>query len=136
MVLDTRQQLMHSITQVFPDVSERKVNRIYRILKPKGKNSDAYKADGLIRLCCKFFDVEISKIKAKDQKQELADQRHMMMAAIYENLSRCSQEKLGEKFNRKRTAIIHAKNKVKNLCETDEDFRRTYQELNDYIFKN
>ena len=76
-----------------------------------------------------FFDVEIVRLKSKSRKREIVEARHMIMTAMYD-ISRISLEKVAHQFNKKdHTTVIHAKQKVRDFCDTDSLYKQRFHEF-------
>lgn len=85
--------------------------------------------------CCTFFDMAPEIFKKKErQNREITDCLHMSITMVHEN-SRLSLKAVGEIFGGKdHSSIINAKNNVKKLSDTDNDYKNTYNRLSQFIF--
>lgn len=82
----------------------------------------------LIEIGCLFLDVDIEQIKKRSRVREHCAPRQMLMAAL---TGRCySLRSIGEFFGgRDHTTVIHSRETVKDLCTTDSEYKRVYEEL-------
>jgi chromosomal replication initiator protein len=127
----SEKELFEQLSYSFPGIQEEQMNIIYSVLTSKKKSIDE-----IIDLSCEFFNYPKEIILGCSKKREVVDVRHMTIAAVVEHRLSGSLKFIGFKFNRDHSSIIHARDKVKDLCDTDEGFRRIYGELNEYILGN
>ena len=83
-----------------------------------------------------FFGVSKEYVVKRDRKRERIQIRQMSMYAccIFTNNS---LKEVGQHFGGyDHTTIIHAKNTINDLCDTDEDIKDTFANLKDFIIKS
>lgn len=76
-----------------------------------------------------IYRITPHKLWQKTRKEEIVDARYIAISIIYENYGNYhdmrgySLKKIGSFFNRHHTTVLHAFKQVKDLYETDENFR-------------
>ena len=93
---------------------------------------DTLTPENVLEKALLFFEVKKEEIIGRRRNQDLADQRHMTMAVIFHNC-RISLQKTGAMFNRDHTTVIHAREKVKDLCYADRSFRERFAQLTHFV---
>jgi len=82
------------------------------------------------------YQITPDKLWARTRKEEIVDARQTAMSLIYHNYGKggdlrgYSLKKIGSFFNRDHTTILHSIQKAKDLCDTDDNFRNKYNEIN------
>ena len=92
------------------------------------------KIEKVMQKGCEYFGIQIEELKDRKKTRPLSDARHMIMKIAVVRTSE-SKVAIGLKFNRDHSTIIHAEKVVNNLCKTDDNFRETFEELNEFIGK-
>lgn len=87
----------------------------------------------LIIAACGYLGVDEAIICGKKRDRDIADVRHMIMS--YLRLDRkFKYTHIGKVMCKDHTTVITAVKQVKNMCDTDAEFRHNYNEL--VIFLN
>ena len=81
--------------------------------------------DDLICYCELVLDIDKSELVSKTRKNEILETRQIFMD-ILERYTNGSQTFIGKLFNRDHATVIHAKKKVKNILDTEPEFRNRY----------
>lgn len=112
--------LTFMITQPMP-YNGPQVAAVYCNVRKEPLNDDA-KATKIIHLVSEYFRVNIDLVKGKTRKREIVEARQIAQSLILRFTS-LSLKKVGEKFsNRDHSTIIHSKQTVLDLCETDKQY--------------
>jgi chromosomal replication initiation ATPase DnaA len=91
---------------------------------PKLKNG----IDRFVMSACKEAGIEYSELMSKNRKKKIADLRHIIACELVTTYM-LTTEKAGQQLGIDHASIIHAKKKVKNLLETDFDFKQFYNRI-------
>ena len=87
----------------------------------------------LLVKACKFFGYTVEELGVKSNKREIVRPRQMVMAAMRKS-KKLGLKSIGDLLGGKdHTTVIHSKQKVQDMCDTDENYRRTYEKLTDYL---
>ena len=87
----------------------------------------------IIDQVCLYFNINREKIMSKRQFRKTTEPRQMAMTLISYNSS-LSLKDIGDLFGgRHHTTVVHSKNVVNNLIETDSKFKRAYKHLEKII---
>jgi len=101
-----------------------------KILKDiiKHKNPE-YSIAQIINIVSKYFNISEKAIKARTRKREVVTARHLAMF-FCQKLTNKSLSAIGAEFGgRDHSTVVHASKTVKNLNETDKDFRRSMEDI-------
>jgi chromosomal replication initiator protein len=80
-----------------------------------------------------YFNLPAWKITGKRGKQHISDARHMIISYIVKN-STLSLRGIGELFgDRDHSSVIHSRDTVKDLCDTDTEFKKRYNDFEKYM---
>jgi len=83
----------------------------------------------IITIVGQYFDISEKAIKAKTRKREVVQARHLAMY-YSKHLTNKSLSTIGQEFGgRDHSTVVHAAKTVKNLQETDKDFRRFMEDI-------
>jgi len=100
----------------------------YKIEKIKQKMIE----EEIIRLICKCSDVSkenlLDEQNFKSRKRELVIARQLHMAFVHLSLKK-SQKLSGGMYGKNHEVVIHAIKTIKNLVETDKNYRTQFSEL-------
>jgi chromosomal replication initiator protein len=81
------------------------------------------------KVICEHLDIPVDKLKAKTRKREVVQARQLSMFFAKE-FTNSSLKSIGGYFGgRDHSTVIHSCQAVRNLVDTDEDFRDTVDEL-------
>jgi len=86
----------------------------------------------IIDSACGFYNVKFSDIVGKCRKNEFKEVRHNIMAylAIKKDSLKITLVEIGKAFGqRDHTTIIHARNKIKDYCGYDNNFKNEFNEF-------
>lgn len=90
--------------------------------RPK-KERKTFIISDILTITCEYYSIPIEKISTKTSKREVVQARYVSMF-ISRELTKEALETIGEKIGGKDHAtVLHAIKTVKNLCETDTDYR-------------
>lgn len=85
--------------------------------------------DTIQKVVCEHMDVTVDKLKAKTRKREVVQARQLSMYFAKE-FTNNSLKAIGGYFGgRDHSTVIHSCQAVRNLVDTDEDFRETVEDL-------
>ncbi|MCB0501114.1 MAG: chromosomal replication initiator protein DnaA [Bacteroidetes bacterium] len=85
--------------------------------------------DTIQKVVCEHLEIPLDKLKAKTRKREVVQARQLSMFFAKE-FTNSSLKAIGGHFGgRDHSTVIHSCQAVKNLVDTDEDFRDTVEEL-------
>lgn len=94
----------------------------------KEKKSE-YTIAHVIEVISAYFDISEKAIKAKTRKRDVVQARHLAMY-YSKHLTKKSLATIGSEFGgRDHSTVVHASKTVKNLQETDKDFRRYMEDI-------
>ncbi len=82
----------------------------------------------IIEIVGTYFEISEKAIKAKTRKREVVQARHLAMYYA-KSYSKKSLSTIGSAFGRDHSTVVHACKTVKNLMETDKDFRRFMEDI-------
>ncbi len=89
----------------------------------------------LIKKVCNYYQLKQSSVKGKSRTKDLVHARHMAMYLLKADLD-MSYVEIGKWFsNRDHTSVMHAKDKIENLLDSNEDVLREYEELKSSLIK-
>ncbi len=87
----------------------------------------------VLEKACFYSAVRPAMITGKSRRREYVIVRQMLMAYLW-NRRNYSLKTIGGFFgNRDHTTVIYARQTVGNLCDTNEDYKRSYEKLTDYL---
>ena len=87
------------------------------------------KIDLITRTVCECFGIEKSDLSRPSRRREYVVPRQIAMALLSKHTN-LSTVKLGEMFGKRdHTTVIHSRKTVKNLCQTDEKYKETFDLL-------
>jgi chromosomal replication initiator protein len=85
--------------------------------------------DTIQKMVCEFFDVSYDKLLQKTRKREIVQARQITMY-LAKAFTKNSLKTIGEHFGgRDHTTVIHSCQTVKDLMDTDSNFRESVMEL-------
>lgn len=85
--------------------------------------------DTIQKMVCEFFDVPYDKLLQKTRKREIVQARQITMY-LAKAFTKNSLKTIGEHFGgRDHTTVIHSCQTVKDLMDTDSNFRESVMEL-------
>lgn len=78
---------------------------------------------------CDYFEVPVEKLKEPTRKRQFVQARQLSMYFAKE-FTKASLKSIGQQFGgRDHSTVIHSCQAVKNLVDTDEDFKDSVDEL-------
>ena len=90
---------------------------------------DRKKAEMIIRITSNYLGIHIELMKSKTRKREVVEARQMSMTMI-KSFTRLSLKAIGNEFGgRDHSTVIHAKQTVSDLYDTDMLFRGKYKAI-------
>ncbi len=90
--------------------------------------------DYIVTMICGRYKISTEKIKSKNRKRELVEARQIAMYLTSKHTS-LSLKSIGEYFNKRdHTTVIHSKNTVMDLRDTDEKYRVDLQNIEDSLY--
>jgi chromosomal replication initiator protein len=85
--------------------------------------------DSIQKMVCEYFDVSYDKLLAKTRKREIVQARQITMF-LAKSFTKNSLKTIGEHFGgRDHTTVIHSCQTVKDLMDTDNNFRESVVDL-------
>ena len=112
------------------DVSNITLELTRRVLKNliKERQPD-FTIEQIIQIISDYFKIAAKAIKAKTRKREVVQARHIAMF-FSKNLTKKSLSSIGAEFGgRDHSTVLHAMKTVKNLKETNKDFRNYVEDI-------
>ena len=87
----------------------------------------------LLNKACHFFGYTLEEISIQSRKRQIVQPRQMVMAAMWHS-KKLGLASIGELMGgRDHTTVIHAREAVKDLCETDFKYQQIYDGLVRYL---
>ncbi len=85
------------------------------------------------KVICDYFDIPYEKINSKTRKREIVQARQLAMY-FSKNFTKSSLAVIGNKCgNKDHATVLHACKTIKNLAETDKEFKNYIDELDNII---
>lgn len=85
------------------------------------------------KMVCDFFNIPVEKIQSKTRKREIVQARQLAMF-FSKNYTKSSLAAIGSKCgNKDHATVLHACKTVKNLAETDKNFKKYVDEIENLI---
>ncbi len=85
------------------------------------------------KVVCDYFNIPHDKINSKTRKREIVQARQLAMY-FSKNFTKTSLAAIGSKCgNKDHATVLHACKTIKNLTETDKEFRRYVEDLENII---
>lgn len=85
------------------------------------------------KMVCDYFEIPIDKIHQKTRKREIVQARQLAMF-FAKNYTKSSLAAIGSKCGKKDHAtVLHACKTIKNLSETDKNFKKAMDEIENLI---
>lgn len=94
-------------------------------LKPKIVR--VFTLDDILNIGSEFFRTSINVLKSKNRKRQFVEVRQMIMYSMF--YKGFKDGKVGEKFNRDRTTVMHSRNVVMSLCFSDQNYKARFNEF-------
>ncbi len=118
------------------EINEELINSI--IAKEKSLHPETkirLKPQKIINKVCDYYQVKPSVIKGKKRNKEFVKPRHLAMFLLKTELN-LSYVEIGRWFsNRDHTSVMHAKNKIEELIDEDENFKEEFQHIKQELVK-
>jgi chromosomal replication initiator protein len=92
-------------------------------------------ANNILLAVSKYFDIPVSFIQGKGRVASISKPRQLAMYFIKQKTD-LSKSAVGSLFGLKHCDVIYAIKTVGNLCETDKEYKKMFDELNKYINGN
>ena len=91
--------------------------------------------DDIMKGVADWFNLKISDLKSPKKNKKLASARQVAMY-LARKLTSASFPDIGEKMGgRDHSTVIYADNKIKKLIETDEEWKKTIQDIEDGLLQ-
>lgn len=88
------------------------------------------------KIVCEYFDVPIEKLKEKTRKRQFVQARQLSMY-LAKNYTKNSLKVIGKYFGgRDHSTVIHSCQSIKDLLDTDPDFKESVEEIQKKIQMN
>jgi chromosomal replication initiator protein len=85
------------------------------------------------KVVCDYFSIPVEKIQSKTRKREIVQARQLAMF-FSKNYTKSSLAAIGSKCgNRDHATVLHACKTVKNLADTDKNFKKYVDEIENII---
>ncbi len=99
------------------------------------QNKIKLKPQKVLKKICDHFEIKQNDLKGSARNKEIVYPRHLAMYLLKENLD-LSYVEIGKWFsNRDHTSVMHAKNKIEELLENDEEVIQDYNDLKAELIK-
>lgn len=98
------------------------------------KNMPFY-AKQILRLVSSVYDITPIQIMSKSRKRNIADARFICVERVYHygcqinGKDKFPARLVGGIFDMDRTAIYHCKQEIKNMCDTNEVYKASYDKI-------
>ena len=103
--------------------------------KPLEK-SDTVKAEIIRQICAEYLGIDVTVLAGKWRKREVVEMRQIGMAVTYTN-TRLTLKSIGGYYGgRDYSTVIHARNNISDLCETDKHFLLKVRTIQNIIEKH
>ena len=99
----------------------------YRLIREKKEGSGDL-LDVLEDVVQEMYGKPFSYFMMKDRRRPIVDVRHRALK-IYHEMSGKPVYRIAKQFGFNHTSLLYAFRNVQDLCETDEDYRREYEEM-------
>ncbi|MGM9662865.1 MAG: chromosomal replication initiator protein DnaA [Oscillospiraceae bacterium] len=109
------------------DLDENTVNRAFQDIL-KRSNEFIPTADSIISECCRYFNLEESVIRGKQQSANVVKARQVAMYLI-NHMTNLSLTDIGTEFGRDHTTVMHSRDKVAALIKKDPAFAEVVKEI-------
>lgn len=97
----------------------------YHPLEPKIVR--VFTLDDILNIGSEYFRTSENALKSKCRKRIYTEVRQMIMYAMF--YKGFKDGKVGEKFNRDRTTVMHSRNVVMSLCFSDKNYKTRFNEF-------
>lgn len=81
------------------------------------------------------YGYTLEKVKEKGRKQEVVTARMVCICALYFE-HKWTLKKVGEYFNRDHTTMVHSIQRIRNLIDTEPDFKEEIKSLSPKTIEN
>lgn len=81
------------------------------------------------KLICAYFGLDESEVKTKNRKRELVKVRQLCMYFQKLFIPNASLKTVGIYWNRDHSTIIHARQTVQDLCDTDKQYKADFDNI-------
>jgi chromosomal replication initiator protein len=88
--------------------------------------------EGIIQQVCKRFEVTVKQMESKNRKREIVEPRQIVFYLLW-RYSYSSLKTIGRYFNRDHTTVIHGRDTVQNLIDTDDVYRQEIQRFEETL---
>ena len=109
------------------DLDETTVNRVFQDIL-KRNNEFIPTADSIIAECCRYFHVDESVIRGKQQSAAIVKARQVAMYLI-NHMTNLTLTEIGVEFGRDHTTVMHSRDKVATLVKKDPAFAEVVKEI-------
>lgn len=84
--------------------------------------------DSIIKAVSERYDIPFKDLASKTRKREVVYARQVAMTMLH-RYSRISLKNIGIKFNRDHTTVIHSKNTIQDLIDTDDMVKQDVKQM-------
>jgi chromosomal replication initiator protein len=89
--------------------------------------------DMIQKVVSKYFDMDVATLQSKTRKRHIVQARQLAMY-FAKKLTKASLASIGAQIGKRDHAtVLHACKTVNNLAETDKEFRKYVEELNEKL---
>ena len=98
--------------------------------------NDMQKAEIIRKICAEYLGIAVTVLTSKWRKSEVVEMRQIGMAVTYTN-TRLTLKHIGNNYGgRDYSTVIHARNNIGDLCETDKHFLLKVRTIQNIIEKH
>lgn len=117
---------MSSAAMVFPGLRPQDRNSVIGAMRMK---RDAL-PDLIIKQVCKLYGVDQSSVFLKTRRKKILEPRHICMHILSKH-AHYTLKVIGSQIFKKfdHTTVLHAKNRIQNMIDTEEEMRTNIQFL-------
>lgn len=86
----------------------------------------------IIRIVSDYTNITPEDLRSKVRERNIVEARQLAMFFIYKNTP-LTLKRIGMEFNRDHSTVIHSKETVEDLYDTDKVFRKKVDDISDLI---
>lgn len=83
----------------------------------------------IISVVCDYFNVTELDLIGKSRERIFVNPRQIAISLIYLFSPDSTLKKIGKHFNRHHSTVIYSNETVSDLCDTDRNFKRNYNNI-------
>ena len=87
----------------------------------------------IIDICCRTWGVTEGQLKSEVRDRKLVEPRQVAQYLISMHTKNIGVERIGKMFNRNHATVLHSIRVVKNLMETNKDFKAKVEYANSQV---